>query len=244
VATSRTDGSWLFTVRVALVLAALLPPLRLLLSIVRGDRARFVLVQRCARAVMGLAGCRVHVRHLDRVPDRATVIFVSNHLSVADAAILLAVLPFDFRFVANHVYAAYAVLGAAIRAASAHIVNRESWRSRADSGQTMVDSLQSGQSLLVFPEGGMSPDGRLRPFKNGAFRAAARTGRSIVPIALTGTRELVPPEGYRLRNVTVMVDVLPPIAPADDSREGIATLNQQTWSAIHRHLSESAQADD
>lgn len=233
-----SDGSWLFTARVVVVLALLLPPLRVLLLIVQDDEARFRLVQRCARAVVRLAGCRVQVKHLERVPGDVPVMFVSNHLSVADAAILLAALPFGFRFVANHVYAAYPILGAAIRAASAHIVNRESWRSRADSADTMLHELKSGRSLLVFPEGTTSDRDGLLPFRSGAFRAAARSGRVIVPIALTGTRGLIPPDSYRLANVSVVVECLEPLAPQDESRDGVLALKDATFAAIRDHLSE------
>lgn len=229
-------GSWLFTVRVAVVLAVLLPPLRMLLLLVRDDNGRFALVQRCARAVVRLAGCRVQVKHLERVPRTAPVMFVSNHLSVADAAVLLAVLPFDFRFVANHIYAAYPILGAAIRAASAHIVNRESWRSRADSADTMLDELRAGRSMLVFPEGTTSDGGGLLPFRSGAFRAAARSGRAVVPIVLRGTRGLVPPDSYRLANVQVVAEFLAPIPPAGATRESIAALKNTAFAAIHDRL--------
>lgn len=236
--TSR--DSWFFTVRVAVVLATLLPPLRVFLLLVRDDDSRFQLVQRCARAVVRLAGCRVQVRHLERVPHDVPVMFIANHLSVADAAILLAVLPFDFRFVANHIYAAYPILGAAIRAASAHIVNRESWRSRADSADTMREELRAGRSLLVFPEGTTSDGGGLLPFRSGAFRAAARSGRSVVPIVLTGTRGLIPPDSYRLANVGVVVECLAPITPESDTRESATILKDKAFAAIHGCLQGSA----
>ena len=102
----------------------LLPPLRLRLLLTRDERTAFRLVLQCARAVLRLAGCRVSVRHVERVPADGSVMFVSNHVSLADAAVLLAFMPFDLRFVSNHVFAQYPLLGAAIRAASAHIAAR------------------------------------------------------------------------------------------------------------------------
>jgi len=53
----------------------------------------------------------------------------------------------------------------------------------------MVDALAGGRSLLVFPEGTTADDGTMLPFRNGAFRAAARTASPVVPIAIRGTRE-------------------------------------------------------
>ena len=232
----RSEGSWLFTVRVGLVLALLLPPLRLRLMLTRDERTAYRLVRNCARAVVRLAGCRVQVTHAERVPAQVPVMFVSNHVSLADAAVLLAALPFDIRFVANHVFATYPFLGAAIRAASAHIVDRGSWRSRAECGQTMTESLSAGQSLLVFPEGGTSDDGRLRPFRRGAFQAAARTGRTIVPMVIRGTRDMFPPDTYMLANAPVSIEILEPLTALDGSRDSVADLLTRTTAAIGSRL--------
>jgi 1-acyl-sn-glycerol-3-phosphate acyltransferase len=162
--------------------------------------------------------------------------FVSNHTSLADAAVLLAVLPADVRFVANHVFADYPILGAAIRAASAHIVDRGSWRSRGECGRTMATALGAGQSLFVFPEGTTSTNGALLPFRNGAFRAAVQCAAPVVPVVLRGTRALLPPDTYRLQNAAVEIDLLAPIRPAGRAREAVADLKQQTIAAISARL--------
>jgi len=162
---------------------------------------------------------------------------ISNHVSMADAAVLLAALPLDFRFVAGHGYVDYPLLGAAIRGASANIVNRGSWRSRADSAQAMVDSLVGGQSLLVFPEGTTADSGHMLSFRNGAFRAAARTGSPVVPIAIRGTREMFPPGSTCLSNVPVAVEILPSIRPSGGTREAVIDLRDRATAAIRTRLS-------
>lgn len=206
----------------------LLPVLRLRLLLARDEREAFRLVRQCARSVLRLAGCRVVIEHSDRVPTGGPVMFVSNHVSLADAAVLLATLPFDVRFVANHVFAKYPLLGPAIQAVSAHIVDRGSWRSRAECGQAMVEGLSSGSSLLVFPEGGTSEDGELGPFRSGAFRAAARSGQPIVPMVIRGTRAMCPPVGYCLSNVLVTIEILDPLHAHAASRDGIRDLKERT----------------
>ena len=203
----------------------------------RDQRRAFELVRDCARRVLQLGGCRVRVLKPEVLPAEGAVMLVSNHVSMADAVVLLAALPIDFRFVAGHAYAAYPLLGAAIRGASANIVNRGSWRSRADSGQAMVDALAGGQSLLVFPEGTTADDGRMLPFRNGAFRAAARTLRPVVPIAIRGTREMFPPNAARLSNVPVEIEILPALIPAGHTREAIVELRDRAAAAIRARVS-------
>ena len=232
----ESSGSWLFTVRVAAVLALLLPPLRLRLLFTRDEGTAFRMVRQCARSVLQLSACRVSVQHAERVPTDGSVMFVSNHVSLADAAVLLAALPFDVRFVANHAFAQYPLLGAAIRAASASIVDRGSWRSRAECGQAMAQALPSGRSLLVFPEGGTSDDGVLGPFRSGAFRAAARSGRPVVPIVIRGTRAMCPPGTYWLSNVAVAVELLAPIEARDASRDAVHELKARAAAAMQRSI--------
>ncbi len=228
--------SIVFTARVAVVLALLLPPLRVRLLFVRDERDAYQLVRRCARRVVSLSGIRIAVSHPDRMPDEGASMLVSNHVSIADAAVLVAALPFDVRFVTNHIYAQYPILGPIIRGASANIVNRSSWRSRADSGHAMQQALATGRSLLVFPEGTTSDSGALLPFRSGAFRAAARTGRPIVPLAVRGTRELMPADSWLLANAPIAIEILPPIAATDSTREGVGALTERTADAIRAAL--------
>ncbi len=222
--------------RVAVVLALLLPPLRLRLLFIRDEREAYQLVRRCATRVMRLSGIQVRVSHPERMPDEGASMVVSNHVSIADAAVLVAALPFDVRFVANHIFAQYPILGPIIRGASANIVNRSSWRSRGDSGQAMQAALAAGRSLLVFPEGTTSESDQMLPFRSGAFRAAARTGRPIVPIAVTGTRALMPANSWLLAPASVAIDVLQPIAATDATRDGISALTAEASEAIRTAL--------
>jgi len=206
------------------------------LRFVRDEHRAFELVRGCARRVLQLGGCRVRVLNAEGLLNQGSVMLVSNHVSMADAAVLLAALPIDFRFVAGHGYAAYPLLGAAIRGASANIVNRGSWRSRADSGQAMVDALAGGRSLLVFPEGTTADDGTMLPFRNGAFRAAARTARPVVPIAIRGTREMLPPDTMRLSNVPVEIEILPALIAEAHTREAIFDLRDRAVAAIRARV--------
>ena len=202
----------------------------------RDEQRAFELVRDCARRVLQLGGCRVRVLNSESLPTEGSVMFVSNHVSMADAAVLLAALPIDFRFVAGHAYAVHPLLGAAIRGASANIVNRGSWRSRGDSGQAMVDALAGGRSLLVFPEGTTADDGTMLPFRNGAFRAAARTARPVVPIAIRGTREMYPPNAMRLSNVPVEIEILPALTAESHTREAIFELRDRAVAAIRARV--------
>jgi 1-acyl-sn-glycerol-3-phosphate acyltransferase len=76
--------------------------------------------------------------------------------------------------------------------------------------------LRAGSSILMFPEGTRSTDGRMREFRGGAFLLALRAGVPVVPIVLDGTFDLLAPRSWvfsRLRPAPVLIRVLPPIDP-------------------------------
>ena len=78
-------------------------------------------------------------------------------------------------------------------------------------------SLQAGNSFLVFPEGTRSRTGELGELKKGVFIAAMEAGSAIVPVAVKGTRALLPKGAFALNPGEVTVQVLPPVAAGPDS---------------------------
>ncbi len=102
-----------------------------------------------------------------------------------------------------------------------------------------LEVLQDGALLIIFPEGGISPDGRLRPFHRGAALLAARSGAPLVPIAITGTRDALPlgRRVPRLRPITVRVGT--PIVPPGPTREHLVRASDEAASQIQALLGAS-----
>ena len=231
---SDAQGSKIYTAWIVLVLAVLLPPLWVALRLMPEGRRARALVRRCARLVVACTGCQVRLRGQELVAALPHAMFVSNHTSMADAVFLLAALPVDVQFIANHSSARYPILGLAIRRASYFIVDRGSWRGRAQCGQAMVAALKGGHSLLVFPEGTTADAGML-PFRIGAFRAAAHSGSTIVPIAITGTRMMFPSSGW-LSRARIDIEILPPLSTTGVTREAVAEVRDAAAAAVARRL--------
>ena len=143
---------------------------------------------------------------------------VANHSSYLDSVVLAAAIPRDCRFVANHMAATRPLLGLIIRKSGHLLVDRESRRSRAACARAMIELLQDGTSLVLFPEGTRA--GRdVLPFRAGAFRAAFRTGRPVIPIAISGhatygRRESVSFAGARSWSASCPPFTRPPILRA------------------------------
>jgi 1-acyl-sn-glycerol-3-phosphate acyltransferase len=125
----------------------------------------------------------------------APVIFAANHASHADTPLLLATLPVRFR---HHTVVAAAsdyffdtTWKAALWSFALAAVPIERTKVNRRSADVAAGLLEEGWSLVIFPEGGRSPDGWLQPFRGGAAYLARRTGRPVVPVYLHGTREIL-----------------------------------------------------
>jgi 1-acyl-sn-glycerol-3-phosphate acyltransferase len=98
-------------------------------------------------------------------------------------------------------------------------------------------TLSQGSSVMIFPEGTRSVDGRMRPFKSGAFELALRTKAPILPIALDGTARALPKRGYLLQgHHPIRVRILPEIDPAGYGGETIESLTARVRERIAREL--------
>lgn len=165
-----------------------------------------------ARSLLVVSGVRVRVHGLDRIAPGGSYIFVSNHLSYMDTPVMLAHIPVQFRFLAKRGLFQIPFLGQHLSRAGHIPVPREDPRAAVKTMQRAAETIQQRKiSLLIFPEGGRSHDGVLRPFKEGAAYIAIRAGVPIVPVAIIGTRQILPFGSGIPKSGVVELHVLEPI---------------------------------
>jgi 1-acyl-sn-glycerol-3-phosphate acyltransferase len=188
-------------------------------------RGRFHLMYRMGMATMRLgvraAGIRVRVSGLDNVPSGQPSIFLSNHVSNLDPPILLPALPGMNSAFLKRSLMKIPLLGTAMRMGKFVPVARGGSREEAaQSVAAAADALRCGLNIFIFPEGTRSPDGRLLPFKKGAFFLAAETGAPMVPIIIRGTAKMMRKGSLKLYPKAanppgeVTVEFLPALEPA------------------------------
>jgi 1-acyl-sn-glycerol-3-phosphate acyltransferase len=103
-------------------------------------------------------------------------------------------------------------------------------------------TLAEGSSVMIFPEGTRSPDGRLKAFKTGAFELALRAKAPILPIALDGTARALPKRGYLLQGRhPIRVRVLAPLDPATYGAETPESLAERVRGLIAQELPPESQ---
>ena len=225
-----------FTIYVVALLAISVPPAWLVLLLLPPGRRSDLWSKRWARWLIAASGCPLRVSGADRVPADRPVVFVSNHSSYLDSIVLMAAIPSAYRFVVARRYAAWPVVGTAIRKARYITVDRRSAATRAGSVALIETALRDGSSVLIYPEGHRARGPHLEPFRAGAFRAAAAAGRALVPITVRGTRTVMLPGARLFRRGPIDVTIHPPVAPAGTDRREIARLREIVRSDIQGDL--------
>ena len=142
-----------------------------------------------ARGLAAVLG-GVRIEGAGNVPRRGPVLLVANHLSDVDPVIVAMGMPRTARFMAKSELFEIRVLGPLIRWLGAFPVRRDS----ADRAAIRLteEIIQSGDAVVLFPEGRLSETGAMTPFQPGAALLALRTGAPVIPIGLIGTPEMLP----------------------------------------------------
>ena len=149
-----------------------------------------------AEMMLKIVGVRVKQRGLENVDYSRPAVYAANHLSALDIPVLYATLPIQFRILAKKELFAYPFLGWHLRRSGQIAVDQKDARASLRSLNRAGESLREGMPLVVFPEGGRSPSGELQPFMGGAFYAALKAQVPVVPIVITGVRELLPMNSF------------------------------------------------
>ena len=163
------------------------------------------------RAALWLGGTRVIVDGLERLSDPRNTVVMSNHVSHLDPPVLFQVLGVDFKAVAKKEVFAAPFFGSVLRMAGFVEVDRADREQARRAMDQTAQSLRDGACFLVFPEGTRSRTGELGEFKKGAFVAAIESRSRILPVAIEGTRELMPKGRLTMRPGIVRVQVLDPV---------------------------------
>jgi 1-acyl-sn-glycerol-3-phosphate acyltransferase len=163
-----------------------------------GDRV-IDLARVWSRLVLAFAGVRVTVEMRGQLASDQTYVFMANHLSAVDIWALFVALPVRVRMIAKKQLGAIPLFGWAMRAGRFIFVDRGNAAAARRSIEEAKRRIQGGHSVLIFPEGTRSRDGRLGPFKKGGFHLAIDSGVPVVPVALMGTRASMPRRSLLLR---------------------------------------------
>jgi len=131
-----------------------------------------------------------------------------------DILAVLVAIPVQFRFIAKKQLGAIPIFGWAMRAGRFIFIDRQNPVMARMSIDEAAKRIRAGQSVVIFPEGTRSRDGRLAPFKQGGFHLALDSGSDIVPVAIRGSYELMPRGSAIMKPGKVVIEIGEPIPTA------------------------------
>ncbi|MBZ5670906.1 MAG: 1-acyl-sn-glycerol-3-phosphate acyltransferase [Acidobacteriia bacterium] len=184
---------------------------------------------RGASMALWLAGVRLEVHGLEKIPPDRAVIFMPNHQSNCDPPAIITILP-PVLVMAKQEFFRVPVLGRGMRARGFIPVDRRNRERAIAAVEQAVAALKAGHSFLAFPEGTRSLDGRLQTFKRGVFMMAIKAGAPIVPISVSGGRKIMPKGEFVIRPGRVRITIHDPIPTAHfdlDERQTVIDLTRQ-----------------
>jgi len=150
----------------------------------------------------------------ENIPDGHAVV-VANHASFVDGFLLKGYLPARFSFVVKGEMRKIPIVHFLLRRSGSNFVERHEAKGSTRDARKIVKAAQEGQSLAFFAEGTFYQEPGVNRFRPGAFVAAIRGSLPIVPVAISGTREMMPADRLWPWPIRPRIQILPPIFPDD-----------------------------
>ena len=174
----------------------------------------------------------VKVVGLDNIDTSKPHVYAVNHASAMDIPVLYVYLPFQFRIVFKKELLSYPVVGWQLKRSGQVCIDQQKPTNSIAAIRSAVKSLKAGMPLVIFPEGGRTPDGEIKPFLPGAFFLALKAQVDIVPVALIGTYELLPMDTYHIKCRHLEMRVGEPISTAGLTMRDMEAVSEKVRKAM------------
>ena len=174
----------------------------------------------------------VKVTGLENIDTSKPHVYAVTHASALDIPVLYVYLPFEFRILFKKELLSYPIVGWHLRRSGQVCIDQQKPARSIAHIRSAVKSLQGGMPLVIFPEGGRTPDGEIKPFMPGAFYLAIKAEVDIVPVALVGTYELLPMNTYHIKSRPLEMRVGEPISTDGYSLREMEPLSAKVHQAM------------
>jgi len=235
-----TRHGWLSRLRSYFILNPLIWAYTLVLGTVslfcslfeRSGRMQHGLARLWSQLIMKTILSPVKVTGMERVDASKPRVYAVTHASALDIPILYVHLPFQFRIVFKSELLMYPFVGWHLKRSGQVCINQQNPSASIGAIKSALKSLRKGMPLVIFPEGGRTPDGKLQQFLPGAFFLAIKAQADIVPVALVGTFDLLPMNTYHIKCQPLEMRVGKPISTAGLSLHNTEVVTAKVRAAI------------
>ena len=184
------------------------------------------------------AGIRIKVTHHFKPDPKQNYVFCANHFSYVDIAVVVVIIRHYFAFVRKNAMKKIPLFGY-LSARLNIMVDRSDKNSRASSLNRSIRALQSGRSIVIFPEGGIISKNfphMANPLKDGAFIMAIQQQVPIVPISFHNNHQVMDDDTLLMRPGTLHVEIHPPFATKGLTMEDLPVLREKVFESIQNPI--------
>ncbi len=185
-----------------------------------------------ARNLCERCGVRVHAQGVDKVDWSRPMVLASNHQSLADVPCIMTAMGRSFGFLTKKELFRVPAFGTAMHRLGCVSIDRRNARTARASISEAAARVRGGATIVVFPEGTRSVDGKLQPFKKGAFHLVQAARVPMLPLGITGTNRVLSRDGLLIHEGDVVVSVGDPIECDGDDADARERLRTRMFEAI------------
>jgi len=179
---------------------------------------------------------KVRVEGTEHLKGEGPFIFMCNHQGSYDIFALLGSFPFRFKWLAKKELFSVPFFGWVLAAAGYVSVDRAGTRETVEAMNEAAQKVRKGMSLLIFPEGSRSPDGSIQPFKKGGFTLAIKSKVPIIPLSISGSREVMPKGKFTSASGEIRIRIDHPIETQNYSMKDRTLLMEKVSQTISRNF--------
>jgi len=188
-----------------------------------------------AHTSLWICGVKVRVHGLEKLDRSRNYVYVSNHASMFDIPAIVAGIPDQIRIVYKKELEKIPIFGWGLKLGSYIGIDRSRGADAMKSLEEATEKIRRGASVLLYAEGTRTMDGKLQPFKRGAFNLAVKAGVPVVPLTVNGSYNILPKHSIAILPGTVELVLETPIAITGQGKEAEFALMEQVHTAIERH---------
>jgi len=236
VSTLISYGRLALTFAAATVITIVLAPPLLLLSLVDSGQVAYLVSRMWVTVVSRVMGLTFSIRGTEKIVPGTSYIVTPNHQSNVDILGLVLMLPFRYKWVLKKELVKIPLFGWCLARSGAICIDRSNPRQAVEQLREGSDRLANGWSVLIYPEGTRTTDGKLRTFKKGAFMMAVQTGIPILPVTSNGAFKIMPKTSLLFRPGHIAITIGDPIPTEGLTEEDVPELMEKTRAAVEANL--------
>ncbi len=205
-------------------------------KIAERDACAHAIARKWAQSGLSMNGSSIQLIGVENVPESGGVLFVANHQSNFDIPILIAHVPRDKGFIAKLELLKVPSFGRWMKYIGCVFIDRKDPRQSLKDINDAAERLKSGHSLVIFPEGTRSADGTVAPFRAGGLKLALKAKVPVVPVTISGSKNIMPKGTSLIKSASVKVIISPPLVPDEFTKMDSTQISEKVRNIIISNL--------